>query len=350
MAGLLAGLFTAEVSLRLFKQPQLGITRLPCIYSQNEKTGYRYTPNTSGRFQRYFEIDNLVKINSSGFHDVEHLAWPQARPQVVVIGDSFVAGLEVEISQGWVQVMQQQLQPHYPTLEMANLGLDGTGTAAHLALLKEQLETAQPDWVILAFYRNDVKDLLNQREYRECYRGHVISYQNEAQRAEFIALVDRSLQGGGFIYGWLIDHFYLVRVVDVNYNQDDFWQNNFHHSANEKASNPADINAVFQELVTLSQQYHFKLLILPVPAKDDLTDSLDQLHEHVSASILSQIEVVDLSGEIQDLLRADHKDYSELFWEYDGHFNVYGHQIFGVAAANALDDYLRNSAAASPSR
>ena len=189
-AGLLAGLFMVEVSLRILKQPQLSITRLPCIYNRNDETGYRYTPNASGRFQRYFEIDNLVQVNSTGFHDVEHLSWPQAKPRVVVIGDSFVAGLEVEISEGWVQVVQQQLQPDFPTLEVANLGLDGTGTEAHLALLKEQLETIQPDWVILAFYRNDVKDLLNQREFRECYRGHVISYQNEDQRAEFVALVD----------------------------------------------------------------------------------------------------------------------------------------------------------------
>ena len=109
-AGLLAGLFMVEVSLRILKQPQLSITRLPCIYNRNDETGYRYTPNASGRFQRYFEIDNLVQVNSTGFHDVEHLSWPQAKPRVVVIGDSFVAGLEVEISEGWVQVVQQQLQ------------------------------------------------------------------------------------------------------------------------------------------------------------------------------------------------------------------------------------------------
>ena len=185
---LMVALLLFEACLRVFRSdilPFVGQAHQPCIYVADGQTGYRYKPNSTGLFQRNFEIDNIVRINSSGFHDVERMPFnpDDSSRHIVVIGDSFTAELMVPVSRTWTQILEREIarSGDAPHVDVINLGLDGTGTDVHLTLLQENVSTYRPDIVVLAFFENDLQDIQRKMEYRECYRDYVLVYSDKSQ-------------------------------------------------------------------------------------------------------------------------------------------------------------------------
>jgi lysophospholipase L1-like esterase len=344
VTGIISAVLIVEIGLRILKPPQLSITHAPCIYETDNRLGYRYIPQATGWLYRYFEIDNTVKINSLGFHDVEHNpAEIDEATRILVVGDSFTAALEVDTAQGWTQTLQQQLQQSGYPVEVINLGLDGTGTDVHLALLKEYLPIFQPDLVILAFYKNDIEDLKSKRYYRECYKDQVLVYYNQAQADELKAFVDDA-QNQQPLFTWLFEKLYLVRLVAFIFDIDVFGQSNYHKPfGREMALDPANVDQLFAEFATLSQQHNFRLLVIPIPQKDKPTGSLDKLQNSVSASILARLEVIDIMPAVQNILERENRTYAKLFWQYDGHLNIYGNQTLGLAMSEVVDSRFEKS-------
>lgn len=359
-AGTFLGLLLVEGALRNLKPPQVSVTHAPCIYLRDEQFGYRFKPQATDRMSKNFEIDNIIEINAIGFHDIEHKPNKNTEGlRILAIGDSFTSALEVDKLAGWTQTLQRKLREMgYPSAEVINLGLDGTGTDVHLAILKEYMPIFQPDLVILAFYKNDPGDVLDKRAFRECYKGYTLAYFNEDQGSKLRAFVDRARKPGASFF-WLFDNFYLFRLILFSLGQDIFWQHNFqtpfrnYHTpsmigltSDKKADNPADMDDVFKEFMALSRQHNFRLLVIPVPANDSWNkpaDSMEALQQNVSKSVLAQIDIVDVLPGVQALLAKDNKAYHELFWKYDEHLNAYGNQIFGLAVAQEVDRYVKNS-------
>ena len=111
ITSILFSLFVIEGLLRIIKLPQLSANRYPCIYIEDEQLGYRYQPNVTGWEYSYFEIDNVVEINSIGFHDVEHdKNNDHGAPRIIAIGDSYTASLSVETSKIWTQILERELR------------------------------------------------------------------------------------------------------------------------------------------------------------------------------------------------------------------------------------------------
>ena len=348
LTGIFFGLFFAELTLRFFKPPQLSVTHMPCIYIKDEQLGYRYEPNATGWIYRNFEIDNIVKTNSLGFHDIEHDMNDKV-PRLLVIGDSFTASTHIDISKGWTQTLQKELRKMgYPSMDVVNLGLDGTGTNVHLALLNKYIPTFKPDLVILAFYENDVEDVLKKRKFRECNEGYVLSYQNDKERSEIITYIEKHNQSK--FSSWLFNNIYLFRVMSYLYPGGVLLRTNYITpikvgiKVDEKATTPVDIDGIFKKLTILAQQHKFILLVIPVPSKNKPTASIDTLRNNISESMLAQIDIVDISPIIQELLMKYNKAYNELFWKHDDHLNAFGNLIFGLASAEVIKNYLDASA------
>ena len=345
--GLLFGLLVSEIVLRLLQPPQLAVARQPCIYLPDEQIGYRYAPQAVDKISRNFNIDNVVQINALGFHDIEHDPAESGRyPRVLVVGDSFTAALQVPVEAGWSQIAENELsQNGHTSAEIINLGLDGTGTDVHLALIQQYLPQFQPDIVVVAFYENDITDALSGLKFRECYKGHyVLTYQNVEQRDSLRNAID--LNEPTALARWLFEHIYLARLFFLRTGNIIFQTNYITPSwidisVEENQNSDQDyVDRLFENLIALEQEQAFQLLIIPVPTKSDAGESLTRLEQTLSQSTREQLTILNLVPVMTELQTTNDLVYEQLFWEFDGHFNETGNRIFGLAVARAIQEYV----------
>jgi hypothetical protein len=152
-------LLAAEVALRI-----AGF-QYPVLYEPDPHTGAWHRPGASGRWRA--EGDAWVSISSAGLRDVEHAEGP--RPDVLrvaILGDSYAEALQVEREESFWNVMALHLADcatlgEHP-VEPINFGVSGFGTVQELVVLRERAWRYAPDFVVLLFVPNDVRN--NSRE------------------------------------------------------------------------------------------------------------------------------------------------------------------------------------------
>ena len=103
-----------------------------------------------------------VAINSIGFRDREHdVASPPGMRRVVMLGDSFTAGLSVDFENTFPQICERLLDESGPggTWEVMTLAVAGDGTAQELLAYEQYGHADHPSVVVLnCFAGNDVSD------------------------------------------------------------------------------------------------------------------------------------------------------------------------------------------------
>ncbi len=151
LAGTLIGLGLAEIGVRLAAPQPLGPAR-----KETPRLGLRLNPDDSSRTVTE-EFDVIVRTNSAGYHDVEHSrAKPEGTFRIVVLGDSFVEAVQVTTEENLCRLLEAELAPDRP-VEVINLGVAGSGTAAEYLRLKDEGLAYAPDLVVLVFtVTNDV--------------------------------------------------------------------------------------------------------------------------------------------------------------------------------------------------
>ncbi len=357
--GILLTLLLGEGIVRLRLPPQASVTRAPCIYLPDDELGYRFQPNASGLMFKNFEMNNIVQTNAIGFHDIDHPAdISRANPRVLAIGDSFTAALEVPTDAGWTQTLQRELrQMGFVSAEVVNLGIDGTGTNIHLKLLKKYLAQYQPNFVVLAFYKNDPDDLLDKLKHRECYKNYTLSYQNDAEAQTLRRFIDEARPTSD-TFNWLYARSYLFRLFVFPF-KDDFWRHSILNptrnyytlgmigvEVDKRTQNPDDMNALFTEFLALADEYNFQFLVIPVPANDSWNtpgDSIDALRQSISQKTWDALEIIDVLPDMRTQVLVDGKTYADLFFRYDEHFNAYGQHIYGMMVAQSIAQILGNA-------
>ena len=85
------------------------------------------------------------------------MLWAQgaAASTVLVVGDSISAGLGLETSQGWVNLMQKRLEEGGFAQKVVNASISGDTSAGGLARLPALLAEHKPELVILELGGND---------------------------------------------------------------------------------------------------------------------------------------------------------------------------------------------------
>ncbi len=73
-------------------------------------------------------------------------------PRLLVLGDSLSAAYGMQIEQGWVALLAEQLDGE---LQIANASVSGETSGGGLARLPPLLERYQPDWVLIELGAND---------------------------------------------------------------------------------------------------------------------------------------------------------------------------------------------------
>ncbi|MDA3932771.1 MAG: arylesterase [Gammaproteobacteria bacterium] len=81
-------------------------------------------------------------------------AWAQQQT-LLVLGDSLSAAHNIELEQGWVALLKQQLQQTQPHWQVINASISGETSSGGLTRLPELLQQHEPDLVLLELGAND---------------------------------------------------------------------------------------------------------------------------------------------------------------------------------------------------
>lgn len=162
-AGSVVALVGAEMYLRAFAPQPLNVLRM------RADGVLLHEPNLDVTLTGA-DYRSQVRINSAGLRDVERpLRKPEGVTRLLVLGDSMVEGLQVELEQTLSKRLAARLAEAMPgrAFDAINAGVSGsTGPMARLYLEREGL-AYDPDLVIVAITtRNDVQEAAEMREPR----------------------------------------------------------------------------------------------------------------------------------------------------------------------------------------
>ena len=161
-------LIIAEVMLRRTMETELNLINdeRSLMYVYHDTLGWFPSKNSTGRFKALREVS--VRHNSRGFRDEEHLPGEKAR--IMVLGDSFVWGYDVEEEDRFTEILDSTLEG----MDVFNLGVSGYGTDQEWILLQKHYEYYQPDIVFLMFCTdNDRLDNRMNLRYNYFYKPYV---------------------------------------------------------------------------------------------------------------------------------------------------------------------------------
>jgi hypothetical protein len=144
----------SEIGLRLFFRKSFNVEKDPrtLLYRYDETLGWFPKANSQGVFTGSRTIN--VVHNSRGFRDREPVK--SAKPVLMVLGDSFVWGFDVEAQDRFTD----KLQEHHPEWTILNCGVSGFGTDQEFLLLQRHFDDIRPR-IVLLIYCSDNDDLDN---------------------------------------------------------------------------------------------------------------------------------------------------------------------------------------------
>lgn len=158
----LAAILACEAALRLTR------FSYPVITRSDPDMGYAFVPNL--RFEHRTEGYSVVDINRFGFRDPDwSIDKPENTYRIAVVGDSFIAALEVAKEKRLTDLLAKQLTDSETfagrQVEVMNFGQPGFGTAQELQVLRHRVLQFKPDMVLLAvFTGNDIRNNLFELE------------------------------------------------------------------------------------------------------------------------------------------------------------------------------------------
>lgn len=157
----------SEVALRFIMEDELRITddERALLYAHHDSLGWFPVPNSEGSYNVEKEIS--IRHNSRGFRGGEHVLGENKR--MMVIGDSFVWGFDVEEEERFTNKLDKSLTDW----DVFNLGVSGYGTDQELMLLEKNYEYYKPEVVFLLYCTaNDKLDNMQNLRYRYFYKPY----------------------------------------------------------------------------------------------------------------------------------------------------------------------------------
>ena len=169
VAGLVVGDALIDVAAR---QPGVDVPR--GMYVADPDVGYRLAPNFHGVMGTpTFAID--VATNELGLRGPPLRDLRDGHRRVVLLGDSYVFGYAVAANAMIGVLLEQELAPASPGVEVLSAGAPGYGPVHELFLLRELLGATRPDVVVLGFFcGNDVPDALRMPKQQTVFRGALV--------------------------------------------------------------------------------------------------------------------------------------------------------------------------------
>lgn len=153
-------MFFGELFCRLLLAAQLEASRdeRNLAYIHDRQLGWR--PQASSTHKIQGSVVFTARHNAMGFRDAE---WPQSseKPILLVLGDSFVWGYDVERSARFTERLQAQLTDW----RVVNCGVSGYGTDQAYLLSERLVPKLKPKTALLVVSYNDVHDNAHNQVY-----------------------------------------------------------------------------------------------------------------------------------------------------------------------------------------
>jgi hypothetical protein len=148
-------LFACEMFLRIFAPQPL----IPRNVSA-APFGIRVNTPNSRYWQRTPEVNVELRINSQGIRADEEipLEKPPGVQRIVVLGDSYAMGYEVDLKDTFTTRLTEDLATAGKRVQIVNLSVSGYGNAEELIMLRNRGLAFHPDLVLLAWHPTDYDD------------------------------------------------------------------------------------------------------------------------------------------------------------------------------------------------
>ncbi|MBI4125634.1 MAG: hypothetical protein HY609_02345 [Deltaproteobacteria bacterium] len=134
----------------------------PRYVTQRQYNDYLIRGNVAGARYRHKSPDGRweFQINRRGFRGGVDYSYekPPGVLRVLVLGDSFTVGYEVDQDETYAVVLERELKKRGIAAEVINAGVSGFSNAEELVFLEQEGVRYQPDVVVLGFYFNDLED------------------------------------------------------------------------------------------------------------------------------------------------------------------------------------------------
>lgn len=129
--------------------------------------GVRVNMPNAAYWQTTPEVRVQVRTNAKGIRaDRDYpYAKPADRCRVVVLGDSFFMGYEVDLERSFAYLLERSLNERGYTCDVVNLAVSGFGTAEMVRTLVADGLRYAPDLVIFQWHQSDLADNLRARLY-----------------------------------------------------------------------------------------------------------------------------------------------------------------------------------------
>lgn len=274
---------------------------------RNTPTGRRLNPN------RLVTIENhrlskkrvVIETNSIGYRNPEIGA--KQGPRILFLGDSVTFQDFLNEGETFVRLVEQKAKADHKNWQTINSGVGSISLKTELAVLLETGMALEPDVVVVDFYLNDFQEskgvhivklppLLQQSWFLYHVTAALGQLKNEAQDAD-----------AGFekvnLPAWRKDFQARVQFAPGFFNESPGAFNgmlaaNFRDFGTAWSSGAWDyIRPLFAELKRLSEQHHFKLLVVGFPIYQQVYTSFVDDYPQQQLKRLSQeldIPVLDL--------------------------------------------------------
>ncbi|HCD05805.1 MULTISPECIES: SGNH/GDSL hydrolase family protein [unclassified Methylophaga] len=328
----------AEAFMRVF-EPQPILPR----YVEAGDFGIRVNmPNQVYKHQSPdFEV--IMRTNSKGIRsDVEYAyEKPDGTKRIVILGDSFGMGYEVELEDTFTQVMRRELMSTLDQkVEVINLSVSGYGTAEQLLMLQNEGIKYQPDLVLVTWHDTDPDDNIRSNLFK------VENNQLVRRNATYLPGIEiREFLYQFSFYRWLAgeSHFYnwfrgwaanTIKDLLVKRNDPPEKSQVTDEVAKEienKQPSRKEVLSLFllKEIKKVAEENQANLLILEIPTRKTRVDFQSSLNEFLR----DEFNVVSPIVELQKSAEASHLIYHE---RSHGHFTPLGCRIIGELLAKRI--------------
>jgi hypothetical protein len=132
------------------------------LFLQDPAVGYRLRPGAKARF-RTADFETDIVINSAGTRDREFGPKAADEHRIVVLGDSLVLAVQVQLPETFTSVLESRLNAHRapgePRYRVINAGVQGYGPVEELAFFEHVASRFQADVVLVGvFVGNDAME------------------------------------------------------------------------------------------------------------------------------------------------------------------------------------------------
>lgn len=338
-------------------------------------------PNSVTSYKGYLpyhvqEFETEVRINARGWRDHDYaIPKPPGVRRVLVVGDSYVEGKEVELDRTFHKLLERRLNEELSPqtgsrYEVPALGKGGSSTIGHLDFLTSPGLALQPDVVVLSvFPGNDIRENSVEltAEYQkwldEVYRSHMVPAR--------ISVIDKlTILPWSYLNQFFVDKFSDFYVGRLNWFHRDLQKNRMVSNDldvyRDKTAGSTEPDARWEKGWSVTEDFivrardeaeagEAKFLVMFVFSAQLPGYDSDKLMNGSAGDDLDlrrpfrRLEEICARHGIRYLnlqpILADHerKTGQRYYWKYDAHWNGVGHEVAADSLFNEIANMERPS-------